>query len=221
MKNVTVKEASLKTVEELSPPIAEIAVILSGVNPIWAGVVGAGIGLLKIYRELAEKRGIELLKFIEEHKEEFNEEITNSPDFRAIFIEVWEKHIRENSDNKRKRLRNFLLNYGSGIDLPPDIHTKIYSVIDQMTDNEAKFLGLIFRNSNREQFRDMHLNVLHDSTDWVAEFNEAEIEDICNSLHAYRLIDIQFASIGRGVLITQVTPFGEIIHDYILDSVQD
>jgi len=171
-------------------------------------------GLYAVYRELAEDRGLEMLKFIDRHKTEFAEEIIATPVFKTAFVNVWEMHIRESSENKRKRLRNFLLNLGRGKKIDPDLHTKIYSVVEQMTDEEAKVFGSIFRNSNKDMFKQMNLNPT--SIFELKEYPEPTIIDICNSLHAYRLLTIRDnATIGSMVTIQQITSFGELFYNFV------
>lgn len=208
------KQAGLSALENLSEPLANIATRLMLVSPEWGLIIGMGAGLLAVWRELAEDRGKELFEYIYEHKEEFSEEVIKTPEFKATLLNVWEMHIRENSENKRRRLRNFLLNLGRGKRIEPDLHTKIYAVIEQMTDEEAEIFGFIFRNSNREMFKQMHLNTT--SIPEIKEYPEHILQDVCNSLHAYRLITVSDATVGAIMTIKQITPFGELFYDYIL-----
>ena len=169
---------------------------------------------MAVYHELAENRLRELLEDIEAHKEEFREKIIESPEFKATFINVWEMHIRENNAEKRKRLRHFLLNLGKGEDIPDDLHTKIYSVIEQMTEREAAAFGIIFENANRAQFRHMNL-----STNGLAGFNDwpdDQKQDSVHSLYSYRLIDMVDGTIGSDMAIRQITPFGEKFYDFVI-----
>lgn len=212
-----IKNASLSVIQNLSAPIADIAVKLQVLNPEWAIAVGMGAGLLAVYRELAENRGVELLGFIEEHKDQFLEEIIKTPNFKATFVNVWEMHIRENSEAKRKRLRNFLLNFGKGKKIDPDLHTKIYSVIEQMTDLEAEIFGILYRGSNKEQFKNMNLN--SDAITGLKAYQEPDIRDVCNSLHSYRLITIgSEPAIGASVTIRQITGFGELFYKFVCNE---
>lgn len=209
-------KAAISTIQNLSGPIADVAVRLQTISPEWGLAVGMGSGLLAVWRELAQDRGVELLEFIEQHKTEFAEKVIATPNFKAVFLSVWEMHIRENSENKRKRLRNFLLNLGKGEEINKDEYTKIYSIINQMTDTEAEGFGLIIKNTNREQYRSMHMNTL--SWDVLSKFTEEELQDLCHSLHSYRLLNIVNAQIGKGMVITQITPFGEKFFDFVCDE---
>lgn len=217
MTNINkLKQLSVSTIQNLSEPMASIAVRLQMFSPEWSLVIGMGAGLLAVYRELAEDRGSELFREIEEHKEEFIESIVKSQDFKATLLNVWEMHIRENSQEKRRRLRKFLLALGKGEKIDNDLHTKIYSTIEQMTDEEAEVFGLIIKNSNRDQFRKMHLN--HTSIPELKEYPEEKIRDNFHSLHSYRLINTSEATMGGIMLITQITPFGASYYDHILSA---
>ncbi len=212
-----VKQTVLSSMQNLPAPIAGLAVPLAAFSPSWAAAIAMGTGLLSVWRELAEDRGKELLEFIEAHKEEFVSDIVATPEFRAAFLNVWEMHIRESAESKRARLRNFLLSLGSGKEIPSDVHTKIYSIVEQMTDKEAEIFGVIFRNCNRPQFREMHIN----STSFpdLNRYSEVELKDAWHSLHSYRLINITDATIGNIMAVQQITPFGELFYDYVMQEV--
>lgn len=208
------KDLALSVVKNLPAPIAGLAVQLSAFNPEWAGIIALGTGLLTVYADLAVSNGSELLEYIEAHHEEFVEEVINSSEFKAAFVNVWEMHIRESDENKRKRLRYYLLNLGKGKDIPNDTHTKIYNIIQQMTEREAVAFGIIIGNSNRDQARQMHLNTegMTGFTGW----SSAEQKDAIHSLYTYRLIDMTDATIGGGMSVQQITPFGELFYDYVI-----
>lgn len=208
------KDAAISTVKNLPTPIATLAVTLSGFSAVWAGVIAMGVGLLTVYTDLAVSRGSELLDYIKNHHEEFVEGVVSSAEFKTAFINVWEMHIRESDKNKRKRLRYYLLNLGNGKDIPNDTHTKIYSVVQQMTEREATALGVIVKASDRQQFRHMNLNTngLFELSTW----SDDQKKDALHSLHSYRLIDITDATIGNDMTIQQVTPFGEMFYDYVI-----
>ena len=74
----------------LSGPLATLATTLWGFSAVWAVIIGAGAGLLAVYHELAENRLTELLEYIDAHKEEFSNDIIQSPEFKATFLNVWE-----------------------------------------------------------------------------------------------------------------------------------
>lgn len=202
------------TVQNLSGPIAELAIAYAALSGAWGLAIIAGAGLLATFRELAEDRGRELFDFVRDHQDEFVDEIVGSPEFIATFVNVWEKHIRETAEQKRIRLRNFLLSLGSGGHVPQDTHTKIYSVIEQMTDQEATIFGIIFLNSNSKHFRQMHLNTT--SISGLEMYSEAELKDALHSLHTYRLIDAIDATIGATMAIQQITSFGELYYHFVL-----
>ena len=208
------KDLAISVVKNLPAPIAALAVQLVAFNPEWAGIIALGTGLLTVYTDLAVSNGSELLEYIETHHEEFVEDVINSPEFKAAFVNVWEMHIRESDENKRKRLRYFLLNFGKGIKIPNDMHTKIYSVIQQMTERETVAFGIIINNTNRTRARQMHLNTegMTGFTDW----SSAQQKDAIHSLYTYRLIDMTDATIGGGMAVQQITPFGELFFDYVI-----
>ena len=213
-KTKKIKEVGLSAIQNLSAPVADIALRLQIISPEWGLAVGMGAGLLAVYRELAEDRGVELLRFIEDHKGEFVEEVIKTSEFKATFINVWEMHIRENSEDKRKRLRNFLLNLGKGKNIETDLNTKIYAVVEQMTDKEAEIFGIIYRNANKDQFRRMNLSST--SIPGLEDYSEEDLQDAYNSLHAYRVITIASEpTIGAIMTVRQIPPFGELFYEFV------
>lgn len=140
-----VRETLSSAAQNLTGPAAAIAAQYHALSAIWALALAGGAGLFTAYTQLAENRIREILDFIDAHKDEFVDSIVTSPEFIDVFINVWDLHIREAAENKRKRLRNFLLSVGSGEHIPQDTYTKVYSVIEQMTDQERqRFLANSF-----------------------------------------------------------------------------
>ncbi len=208
---------TMSLLQNVSPPLAAIALQLQWISPEWMLTIGYGAGLLAVFRELAAERGKELLEDIAEHKTEFKESIIKTQEFKAIFLNIWEMHIRENSESKRKRLRKFLLALGRGEQITTDLHSKIYSVIQQMTDREAEVFGIIFRASDKNQFKNMNLNST--SIPGLSDYLETDLQDIYNSLHAYRLITIApEPAIGSLMAVRQITNFGEIFYEKLLQE---
>lgn len=209
-----VKKTIGSSLQNLPAPLAALAAQFSTLPIAWSLAIASATGLLATFRELAEDRGRELLVFIEENQEKFVDRVVKSPNFIAVFLNVWEMHIRETAESKRARLRNFLLSVGCAKPIPEDIHTKIYSVVEQMTDKEAEIFGVIFRNCNRQQFREMHIN----STSFpeLSKYEETELKDAWHSLHSYRLINITDATMGNIMAVQQITPFGELFYDFVI-----
>jgi hypothetical protein len=204
------------SLQNLPAPLAALAAQFSTLPASWSLGIAAAAGLYATFRELATDRGRELLEFIDAHKDEFVDTIVNSPEFVAVFVNVWNEHIRETSETKRARLRNFLLSLGSGHHIPQDVHTKIYSIIEQMTDQEAVVFGAIFQGSDRQQFRHMNLDVT--TIGALHTYPPEKLKDAAHSLHAYRLIDILDAQIEPNMAVRQITPFGELFYDYVLNE---
>jgi len=217
MPNNRIRQTLSSAAQNLSGPVAALAAQYGVLPGVWALAIAGGAGLLVTYAQLAEDRGKELLDFIQEHQDEFVDTIVNSPEFITVFVNVWELHIRETAENKRKRLRNFLLSLGSGQHIAQDLHTKIYSVIQQMTDQEAAIFGILFNGSNREQFRSMHINP--SGFAGLSNYPDNEIKDAWHSLHAYRLIDVMDDGVVGGIMsLGQITPFGEMFYDRVVDG---
>lgn len=207
-------KSTLSTLQNVAPPLAAIAARLSVITPEWALAIGLGSGLLAYWRDIAVERGKELLTYIEEHKTEFIETVVQAPEFKATLLNVWEMHIRENSENKRVRLRRFLLALGKGEKISTDLHTKFYSIINQMTDDEATAFGYVYRKTDKERHAHMNYNIF--DMPELQQFEDSQRLDMFNSLHAYRLVNIREAQIGPAVSVQQITPFGDLFYEHVL-----
>jgi hypothetical protein len=204
------------SLQNLPAPIAALAMQFGGLSAAWGLGIAAATGLLATFRELAEDRGKELQEFIEAHKDEFVEEIVNSPEFVAVFVNVWNEHIRETSENKRARLRNFMLGVGSGQPISTDMHTKIYNIIEQMTDQEADSFGALRRGVGSGRLRQLHF--MADNIPELYSLSDEDRKYVLHSLHSYRLINITEATVDGVIAIKQITPFGFVFYDYVLNT---
>lgn len=208
------KKVIISSIQNLSEPLATLLVPLIVMNPNWVGIVGLGAGLIAVWRDLAEDRGTEILKFINDNVDKFSKDNIQSNEFRSTFLNVWEMCIRENSENKRRRLHRFLIGIGQKNDINSDLHTKIYSVINQLTDSEAEIFGFIYKEIQRKpDHHNLHVLGEHHIEH---NYHPSIMEDACNSLHAYRLVDVVRPQIGSGLIVMNLTTFGEIFYGYII-----
>ena len=206
---------AISTIQNLSEPIATLLLPLMAIDPSWVGIVGLGAGLIAVWRELAEDRGAEILKFINDNANKFSKDNLETNEFKSTFLNVWEMCIRENSENKRRRLHHFLLGIGQKNDINSDLHTKIYSIINQLTDMEAQIFGFIYKEMQKKpDHHNLHVLGEHHIDH---NYHPSVMEDACNSLHAYRLVDVVRPQIGSGLIVMNLTPFGEVFYRYIIE----
>lgn len=164
------------------------------------------------YKDLVENRGKELLEFIKEHAKEFNPDVIKTNEFKASFASIWDAYLKENSENKRKRLKKYILRLGQGASINEDLKDKINNVISNMTDLEAEIFGRIYDEAthyipqNTMQF---------DMKDKITSYSDNILLDAAHSLHSYRLITVKEPEVGL-VNIMAITRFGNIFYEIVI-----
>lgn len=128
------KQTSLFIFTSLAPFIVQ--------NPIWAIPFALGAVMINTWGDFGSKRTEELLDFIIAHKEEFVSEVLDSDKFKSVFLNVLERHMKEVNEHKRQLFRTYLLNVGKGIEPDFNYHTKIMSILDQITFKELGILSI-------------------------------------------------------------------------------
>lgn len=139
------KETSVKEKAEVVAKEGLIPAITAGVgiaHPVLGLLLTVAGGIYNIWGDLGKSRSKELGEFIAEHKDEFIEDIINGDDFKTLFLNVVERHLREASEEKRKLLRNYLLNVGKGINPGFNDYTRMNNALDTISWDEINMLRL-------------------------------------------------------------------------------
>jgi len=120
------------------------AVFALATSQPWLAVIFTGaVGFLGLFGDLAQKRLNELIKAMNQNKDNFaHDSIKSHPNkFRAVFLDVLDKLIRETSEEKRKLLKNYLINTFKGIEKDFNYHSRFSWVINNITLDELKIIS--------------------------------------------------------------------------------
>ncbi len=242
MKKISNKNALKILSEEIPPIIFTTIASLATINPIWSVVFVSATGIIKAWGAFGQARVNELVKFIDQHKTEFLDDILNSDKFKSVFLNVLERHMKEVMEEKRQILRNYLLNVGRGINKEFNYHTKILFVLDQITIDELKVLHALKKLQDQklilkqkiiyegepldkpriEPFKENYnLNQIKSAIDNNNEITIEEIENILKSLRSYGLIMAReltaalFGGEDYEFQVSGITNFGNIFLDFI------
>lgn len=129
--------------KNISDPVIQGALIaLATVHPIWAGLLGFAKPIMDTWGDFGQERVNELVSYMAEHKEEFVTEAIESDNFKTLFLNILERHMKEASEEKRKLLRNYLLNVGRGVNPGFNEFTRMNNVMDDITLYEIDVLEL-------------------------------------------------------------------------------
>lgn len=136
-------EEGLKiVVRQVVPTLTAVAASFFGLHPEWALLLNFAAPLMGAWGEFGQARISEQLEFIAKHKDEFVKEIVEGDDFKTLFLNVLERHMREASKERRELLRNYLLNVGKGVLPDFNEYTRMNNVMDNITLHEIDLLKL-------------------------------------------------------------------------------
>jgi hypothetical protein len=128
--------------KQVAAPIVAAITVLAGLHPEWAILFSFAAPVMNVWGDFGQERINEQLEFISKHKEEFRKEIIEGDDFKTLFLNVLERHMKEASAEKRKLLRNYLLNVGRGVNPGFNEYTRMNNILDTITLYEIDVLCL-------------------------------------------------------------------------------
>ncbi len=182
---------------------------LTAINPTWSVLFAAASGIINTWSDFGQARINELVQYIDEHREEFVDEIIATDKFKGVFLNVLERHMTEVMEAKRELLRGYLLGVGVGVQADFDYHSKILSVLDQISFEEIALLN--FMNDNKM------ISALSQITpNFLIEGNtlpESRIKFLLQSLGNYGTVAVDHGRYDGPVY--QMSPFGEIFLSFI------
>lgn len=141
-KKLSHKKVTELLVSGMADPIQAAIIALTAINPVWGVLMGFGKAIWTTWGAFGQERVNELVVYIDEHKEEFVREVIEGDDFKTLFLNVLERHMKEASEEKRKLLRNYLLNVGKGVNPDFNEYTRMNNVMDSISLYEIDLLKL-------------------------------------------------------------------------------
>src|SRR3990167_5356269 len=70
---------------------------LTAVNPTWGVLFVTAMGIITAWGDFGQSRINELISFISKHKEEFVKEVIEGDNFKTLFLNILERHMKEAS----------------------------------------------------------------------------------------------------------------------------
>lgn len=128
----------LKTV----PIISQGLEVMGTISPNLSFVVSGVCGIISLWGNLAKEKGEDFMQQFIDNEDKIKEEIIKSEKFCSVFLEVFDKNIKESNEEKRKLLKNYILNFACGIEKDFNEHTKLINVLNDITMEEFNFLQL-------------------------------------------------------------------------------
>ncbi|HBG81576.1 TPA: hypothetical protein DDW69_01920 [candidate division CPR2 bacterium] len=143
MKDEISTKKALGILAKTLPQIIYTTILgLTQVNPVWSILFYTGLGMVNAWGSFGQVRINELVTFIDKHRDQFLPDIIKSEKFKSIFLNILDAYFKETLEEKRKLLRNYLLNVGKGIEKDFDYHTKLMTVLNQITFDELKVISI-------------------------------------------------------------------------------
>ncbi|HEU5114695.1 MAG TPA: hypothetical protein VFT82_02935 [Candidatus Paceibacterota bacterium] len=136
------KEIIANLSRQIPPILMQTITSLTGINPVWGVLMSTSIGIINAWGDFGQSRVNEMVTYINEHRDEFVKEVIEGNNFKTLFLNILERHMKEASEEKRKLLRNYLLNVGKGIDPNFNEYTRMNNVLDTISLDEIDFLKL-------------------------------------------------------------------------------
>ena len=230
-KTIQDRKTAVSVTAEATPAVAGLLTAAGYLHPLIAAAVGLVAASWKIHEAIVPKRMDELTEFLESHKAEFVQSAVQREETASLIIQLIEQHIRENSERKRVMLRSAILQAAKGQIKETDWHTKLLSVLNQITISEAESLHSVYQEQLRQNPSEEDMIRYRSTPDIFAQFIDADdpraeekeatsrrLSEDLHSLHAYRLLNVNRPAIGLEV---SFTPFGIFFVKHIFQPARD
>jgi len=140
--NGNVLKGAGSALKNITPPVAEALVLMGAINP-GLGVLALGlVGVIGCWGDYANEKSLDLIKEFIDNKERIFEDIVASEKFKAVAIRVFSENITESNEEKRRYLKNYILNMACGVNPGFTEHTKMINVLNNITLEEIDMLML-------------------------------------------------------------------------------
>lgn len=209
-EGVSTKDALQILGTQVPPVIFTTILSLAAINPAWSILFVSTIGLINVWGDYGQARINELVQHIDQHKEEFVEEVLQSDKFKAVFLSILERQMKEVMTEKRSLLRDYLLNVGKGVHQEFDNHTKILLALDNVSHEELHLL--IWLKDHRIQRNLMLENKLTNFLYDGFQYSVGTFELALQALRNYGVVVLRDGSLANDY---QISDFGRTFLDFI------
>lgn len=150
-KNVQNKN-SLNSVITGFPVIAQGLEVLGYTTSRFSFVTSAVCALISLWGNFGNKKVSDFMLQFEQNKGKLIASIVQSDKFISVFLELFDRNIKESNEEKRQLLKSYILNMAIGIEPDFNEHTKLINILNNITSDELIILkmwgkdGLISQN---------------------------------------------------------------------------
>lgn len=124
------------------PAISQGMQTLGYLSAEYSYVASAVCALLSIWGNFANKKASDFMQQFRENQDKIVGKIVSSDKFISIFLELFDRNIKESNEEKRQLLKNYILNLACGIKPNFNEHTKLINVLNNITLEEIEILKL-------------------------------------------------------------------------------
>ena len=143
-KNTISESESLKILSNsLSDVALTVATTIISNNPYFAVLLLTGKGIFTAWGDYGQARLNELLLSLQAEVESIKSEVVNKDEFKGLFLDILDKHMRETSEIKRSQLRRYLVSVAQGKAEGFSNHTKLLVILNQITADEFRLFMLL------------------------------------------------------------------------------
>lgn len=219
------KRSALEIVaKNSSSVILSLITALVAVNPFWAVLFVLAQGMITTWGDFGTARMKDLVDDLVVYKNQFVPKLLESDEFKAVFLNVVDRQLKETNEEKRKLFRNYLINNGICPPMNFNYHSKALLILDQITLEELNVLNALAREQrmNRDNHDAMNENQIMSSIS-SPKPSMSNLQLAIRMLNNYGLIsalDIVGGIVGPGsdgVSARYVTEFGDHFLRYVKD----
>jgi len=225
---------SLDAITTGFPVIAQGLEVMNYTGEKFSFVASAVCALISIWGNFANKKASDFMKQFKDNEDDLIMEVVESDKFISVFLEMFDRNIKESNENKRQLLKNYVLNMACGIEPDFDEHTKLINTLNNITLEELDFLklwdedGAITEQQKNPQKRPIY--TLGDIASVIMKYPDHELlkdryihnQDRCNRILLalgykdllYVLSEPNFGS-GQEARVRGITDFGKVFLRFI------
>jgi len=136
------KDATVRVAKNFSPALVDSLSTLGLVNPAFIPLISLAHSILGYWGDYANDKTKDLLQEFVNNKEKIVAEVVSSDKFKAIFLKILSDNITESNEEKRKYLKNYIVNFACGVESDFNEHSKLIYTLNNITLEEIEMLKM-------------------------------------------------------------------------------
>lgn len=140
MQKKSIIKDALIVVQGILPYYQQVLSPFLSQHPYWELVFYCAIGLYGIYMALKQDEVNEVIEFINEHPQEFREEIVQSEEFQKGFLIFFEKYLKQRLGKKKRILKAILLGFSVSLDKDKYELERLNECLERISLNSLEYL---------------------------------------------------------------------------------